>query len=97
MDHFYVTLPSDSTGYFFPNTTASFTTKLATPIELEPDKWEVGLVEVSCPKGYKKRIQYNTLRLDSTEINFPVKHYESIYDLSTNIPVIRISQKGKIY
>jgi hypothetical protein len=48
MDHFYVTLPSD-----FPhNTIANVKTKLATPIELEHDKWEVGLVELSYPKGY---------------------------------------------
>jgi hypothetical protein len=94
MDHFYVTLPSDSSGYFFPNNTiASFRTKLATPIESEHDKWVVGLVEVSYPKGYKKRIQYNTLRLDSTEINLPVEHYESIYDLFTNIPQLSESPK----
>jgi hypothetical protein len=82
MDHFYVTLPSDSSAYFFPNNTiASFRTKLATPIELEHDKWEVGLVEISYPRGYKKRVLYNTLRFDSTSIKFPVKHYESLNDL----------------
>jgi hypothetical protein len=64
MDHFYLTLPLDSFGYFFPNDTiASFRTKLATPIEKEPDKWDVGLVEISCIKGYRKRLQYNTIRL----------------------------------
>ena len=79
MDHFYITLPSDSSGYYFPaNTIANFRTKLATPLELEHDKWEVGLVEISYPKGYKKRFLHNTLRLDSEEIKFPVKHYESL-------------------
>ena len=52
MDRFYVTLPSDSSAYYFPaNTIADFRTKLATPLELEHDKCEVGLVEISCPKG----------------------------------------------
>ena len=84
---FYVTLPSDSSSYYFPaNTFAEFGTKLDTPLELEHDKWEVGLVEISYPKGYKKRFLHNTLRLDSEEFKFPVKHYESVFDLLTNIP-----------
>jgi hypothetical protein len=29
---------------------------------------------------------YNTLLLDSQEIAFPVKHYESLYDLIANLP-----------
>jgi len=83
---FYVTLPSDSSSYYFPaNTFAEFGTKLDTPLELEHDKWEVGLVEISYPKGYKKRFLHNTLRFDSEEFKFPVKHYESVFDL-TNIP-----------
>jgi hypothetical protein len=48
MDNFYVTLPSDSSGlYFLANTIANFTIKLATPIELQRGKWEVGLGEIS--------------------------------------------------
>ena len=83
MEHFYVTLPADSSGYYFPsNTIANFKTKLATPIELQPDKWEVGLVEIYYPKGYKKLFLLNKIRLDSTEISFPLKHYESLYDLT---------------
>jgi len=54
MTHFYVTLPSDSSGYYFPsNTIANFITKLDTPIQLKPDEWEVGLVLKSYPKGCK--------------------------------------------
>jgi len=34
---------------------------------------------------YKKRFLHNTLRLDSEEIIFPVKHYEHLFDL-INIP-----------
>ena len=54
MEHFYVTLPSDSSGYYFPNTIANFKTKLDTPIELKPDEWDVGLVKISYRKGCKK-------------------------------------------
>jgi len=59
---------------------------LAIPIELKPDEWEVGLVEISYPKGCKKPFLPNTLRLDSEEIGFPVKHYESVHDLLTHLP-----------
>jgi len=94
MEHFYVTLPSDSSGYFFPNNTiAHFRTKLATPIELDPDRWEVGLVDISYPKGYRKQFLYNTLRVNSTEIKFPVKHYESLYDLIAHLPYFLESPK----
>jgi len=87
MDHFYVTLPSDNSASYFPAITiVDFRTKLATPLELEHDKWEVGLIEISYPKGYKKRFLHNTLRLDSEEFKFPVKHYESVFDILKNIP-----------
>jgi len=86
MDNFYLTLPSDSSGYYYPaNTIANFTTKLATPLELQPNKWEVGLVEISYPNGYKKHFRHNTIRLDSQEVIFPVKDFVSMLDL-TNIP-----------
>ena len=87
MEHFFVTLPSDSSGYYFPsNTIANFKAKLATPIQLKPDKWEVGLVEISYPKGCKILFLLNTLRLYSEENCFPVEHYESVYDLLTHLP-----------
>jgi len=87
MDHFYLTLPSDSSGYYFPaNTIADFRTKLATPLELEHGKWEVRLIEISYPKEKKKLSLDNTLHLDSEEITFHVKHYESVFDPLTNIP-----------
>jgi len=86
MDHSYVTLPSDSSGYFTANTIADFRTKLATPLELEHGKGEVGLIEISYLKRYKVRSLHNTFRLDSEEIIFPVKHYVSVFGLLTNIP-----------
>jgi len=78
MGHFYGTLPSESSGYFPSSTVANIKTKLATPIELQPHKWVVGLVEISYPKGHKKRFLLNTIRLDSSEVSFPVKHNESV-------------------
>ena len=52
MEHFYITLPSDSSAYYFPtNTIDDFKTKLATRIELQLEEWEVGLVEIYYPKG----------------------------------------------
>ena len=86
MEHFYVTLPSDSSGYLPNNTIANFTTILATPIQLRPDHWEVGLVEISYPRLCKKHLLLNTLPLDSEEISSPLKHYESVYDLLTSLP-----------
>jgi len=42
MDHFYVELPLDIFGYYFPaNTIADFRTKLATLLEFEHDVWEM--------------------------------------------------------
>ena len=62
MDNFYVTLSSESSGYYYPaNTIANFKTTIATPLELQHNKWEVGLVEISYSNGYKNvsdTIQY---------------------------------------
>jgi hypothetical protein len=86
MDHFYVTLPSDSSADYFPNNTiANFTTKLTMPIELKHDEWEVGLVEISYPTGYRTRTRHRTLRVDSVTIDFPVKHYDSMTDLALQL------------
>jgi hypothetical protein len=82
MESFFVVLPSDSSESYFPlNTIANFRTKLATPIQLEPNKWEVGLVEISYPRGYKKQPLHNIVRLDTMDIKFPVKNYENLYEL----------------
>ena len=78
MDHFYVTLPSDSSPYYFPaNTIPNFRTKLAASLQLQRDTWEDGQVEISYSKGYKKRFLHNAIRLGLDEIIFPVKRYES--------------------
>jgi len=78
MHHFYVTLPSVCCGYYFQVIKrAGIRTKLDKPLKLEHDKWEIGIFYISYPKGYKKLL-HNSLRLDSKEIIFPVKHYKSI-------------------
>jgi len=53
---------------------------------LQHNTWEVGLIEISYLNGYKKRFRHNTIRLDSQQVIFPVKDYESMLDLLTNIP-----------
>jgi hypothetical protein len=58
--------------YFSRKTIAKSRTKLATPIEIEPEKRKNGLIEIYY-NGYKKQIQHNILRLGSKEIKFPVK------------------------
>jgi hypothetical protein len=98
MDSFYLTLPSDSSGLYYPkNTIVNYTTKLASPLELEPNKWEVGLVNISYPNGYKKRFQHNILRLDSQDISFLVRHYESMLDLVDNIPELYEPSKKQTF
>ena len=65
MDHFYVIIDKLQFRYYFPSKTiANFKTKLATPIELQPDKWKVAQVNVCYPKWNKKRFLYNTIHLD---------------------------------
>jgi hypothetical protein len=52
MDNFYVTLPSDRSGLYFPTSKiTNFTTKLAKALELQHGNWDVGLVEISYPYG----------------------------------------------
>ena len=46
MSHFYITLPSDGSKNTFPsNVSASFKTRLATPISLVGE-WDVALYEI---------------------------------------------------
>jgi hypothetical protein len=74
MKHFNVVLPLDSVSYYFPwNTKVNIRNKLTTPIEIETDKWDVGLIENTSSNIYKKQIQHIILRLGSKEVTFPVK------------------------
>jgi hypothetical protein len=50
--HFYLALPSSSSQQFFPdNTTAEFTTKLSSTIELL-NEWEVVLAQIMFPGSW---------------------------------------------
>lgn len=52
-DSFYVTLSSSADSDFHPeNTVAHFKNKTATPLDLTSNKWEVALVEISCPFNF---------------------------------------------
>src|SRR5437868_4796902 len=53
MKEFYLTLPSNSSmGVFSNNTAAQYITKLSETIELNDDRWEVGLVEIIFPLSF---------------------------------------------
>ena len=64
---------------------------------MQHNKWEVGLVEISYPNGYKKGFRHNTIRLDSQQVIFPVKAYESMLDLLTNITHLLEPSKKKTF
>jgi hypothetical protein len=60
---------------------------------LQHSKSDVGLVEISYPNGYKKRFRHNPIRLDSQEIIFLVKDYQSMLDHLTKIPNLFVPSK----
>lgn len=97
-DHFYVTLPSNSSSKFFPdNTKTHFITKLSNPIQLESaDDWEVGLAQIQFPKSWYNITEKNnrfavfsTSSIDDvgkwTALEVPQGYYESIDNLVTQI------------
>jgi len=45
------------------------------------------LDQISFPKGYKKRFWRNTPRLVTEEVTFPVKYYESVFDVLIYTPI----------
>ena len=52
-DHFYVTLPSNSSEqYYGRQDPASFHTKLASPLYVDPTQYEVGLAEIVFPRTW---------------------------------------------
>ena len=54
MDHFYITLPSNSSeAYYGKQPMCNFKTRLAKPIQLPVDEWEVGLAEIIYPHTWK--------------------------------------------
>ena len=54
MDHFYITLPSNSSeAYYGKQPMCNFKTRLVKPIQLPVDEWEVGLAEIIYPHTWK--------------------------------------------
>ena len=52
-EHFYVTLPSNSSYAFYGSQEPSkFRTKLAKSVSLHPEEWEVGLCELTYPRSW---------------------------------------------
>lgn len=53
MDHFYITLPSNNSFQFYGKQSMSnYKSKLAKPIHLNVDQWEVGLAEIHYPVSW---------------------------------------------
>ena len=54
MEHFYVTLPSNSSeDYYGKQPLSSYKTHLAKPLTLDINQWEVGLAEIIYPHSWK--------------------------------------------
>ena len=89
VEEFYVTLPSNSSGAYYPdNTLSDFTTKLFKPIDLTGE-WEVALTEISFPHSFYNitepfnRILYSgngSLRNVKT-FNIPPGYYHDLKEL----------------
>ena len=57
MDDFYMVLPSNvHWSAEPPNTTGNYKTPLPKPLELEQDRWQVALTEISYPQSWSKEI-----------------------------------------
>ena len=57
MDHFYVTLPSNSSeAYYGTQPLCNYKTRLAKPLHLPPEEWEVGLAEIIYPHTWNNII-----------------------------------------
>lgn len=81
--HFYVTLPSNSSErYYGRQTPGHYYTRLATPLHVDPEDYEVGLAEISMP---------------NTRYNVPAFHLTYTV-MTTNPPrELRLSMKEGHY
>ena len=67
MEHFFLTLPSNSSTDIYPNNTLThYFTKLAAPIQLE-GTWECGLSEIFFPYSWPNVIERNNILHYSTD------------------------------
>jgi len=89
MDHFYITLPSNSSHqYYGMQNMSNYKTKLAKDINLNVSEWEVGLAEFIYPNSWKN-IREGSFKVRKLENNkwiyrngqVPDKKYENAEDL----------------
>jgi hypothetical protein len=89
MDHFYVTLPSNSSFKFYGKQSMSnYKTKLANDLHLNVGEWEVGLAEFIYPLSWHNLMKgsFTVRRLvdgrwNSVHGRIPDNRYESVKDL----------------
>lgn len=80
MDHFYVTLPSNSSKqYYGEQRLCQFKTKLARPLNLDVTEYEVGISEITYPHSWKNMpidcnviIGISNLQYDAKEKEYPI-------------------------
>jgi hypothetical protein len=99
---FYLTLPSNSSGDYYPNnTTAQFTTKLNGRYELN-GSWEVGLVELIIPSDIQNVYGdafYFTIRRHvggDVRVKIPDGNYTRrslVYAMKQELRIVQISQR----
>lgn len=93
MDHFYVTLPSNSSfQYYGTQSMSNYKTKLAKDLQLNVGEWEVGLAEFIYPLSWNNvTTGYFTVRRlvdgrwNSVHGRIPNNRYDSVKDLIKTI------------
>ena len=89
MDHFYVTLPSNSSeDYYGKQPMSSYKTRLTKSLQLDVDDWEVGLAEIIYPHSWKNVSDgtFSVKLLSNTEwmwkdVEIPAALYETPHQL----------------
>jgi len=84
MEHFYITLPSNSSEKFYGKQSMSnYKTRLSKTLHLDVEEWEVGLAEIIYPHSWKNISNgtYSVRMLDNTEWVWKVAEIpEALYD-----------------
>jgi len=90
MSHFYLTLPSNSSEKYYPNTLTHFVTKLHNDVTLEGE-WEVGLVDIMYPRNWYN-VEHQYLIITCTECRSvdpeykPSEHAPTDYEFRVDVP-----------
>ena len=95
MDHFYVTLPSNSSEqYFGKQPLCNYKTRLVKPVQLAVEEWEVGLAEIIYPHSWNniRNGSFKIKMMHDTEwkwkkVSVPIALYESPNQLVTEINI----------